>query len=119
MSIIQMRGRERENMCVLNYIFASAHKHCEYTNSSAYTLLVKCEDDIEDDIDYGCFTILSRVYITLICTLSLWSVERRAFLDPPISFPQIWVKRLPDNSKLRIYVTQLVRGKYVLKRRSA
>jgi Sin3 histone deacetylase corepressor complex component SDS3 len=32
---------------------------------------------------------------------------------------EIWVKRLPDNSKLRIYVTQLVRGKYVLKRRSA
>ena len=36
-----------------------------------------------------------------------------------LSLPQIWVKRLPDNSKLRIYVTQLVRGKYVLKRRSA
>lgn len=36
-----------------------------------------------------------------------------------IAQSEIWVKRLPDNSKLRIYVTQLVRGKYVLKRRSA
>lgn len=36
-----------------------------------------------------------------------------------ISQNEIWVKRLPDNSKLRIYVTQLTKGKYVLKRRSA
>lgn len=36
-----------------------------------------------------------------------------------ISQSEIWVKRLPDNSKLRIYLTQLTRGKYVLKRRSA
>lgn len=36
-----------------------------------------------------------------------------------ISQSEIWVKRLPDNSKLRIYLTHLTRGKYVLKRRSA
>ena len=45
--------------------------------------------------------------------------EMGLVIDLFLSLLQIWVKRLPDNSKLRIYVTQLVRGKYVLKRRSA
>ncbi|KAL5477171.1 hypothetical protein EMCRGX_G023924 [Ephydatia muelleri] len=36
-----------------------------------------------------------------------------------ISQNEIWVKRLPDNSKLRIYMSQLAKGKYVLRRRSA
>lgn len=36
-----------------------------------------------------------------------------------ISQSEIWVKRSPDNSKLRIYLSHLTRGKYILKRRSS
>lgn len=36
-----------------------------------------------------------------------------------ISQSEIWVKRSPDNSKLRIYLSHLTRGKYILKRRTA
>lgn len=36
-----------------------------------------------------------------------------------ISQSEIWVKRSPDSSKLRIYLSHLTRGKYILKRRSS
>ncbi|XP_065889685.1 sin3 histone deacetylase corepressor complex component SDS3-like [Dysidea avara] len=32
---------------------------------------------------------------------------------------EVWIKRLPDNYKLKVYLSQLVKGKYTMKRRSA
>ena len=54
-----------------------------------------------------------------VCILRYMYMFMQCKIQSKLSHFQIWVKRLPDNSKLRIYLTHLTRGKYVLKRRSA
>lgn len=50
------------------------------------------------------------------------NVVVRSFIDLltkiSIFFPQIWVKKLNDNNKVKIHTTQLARGKIAIKRRA-
>jgi len=46
------------------------------------------------------------------------SGEKFAALISAIGTEAIWVRRTSDSSKIRIYLTQLTKGKYVLKRRT-
>ena len=39
--------------------------------------------------------------------------------SPLLPSPQIWIACLPDHSKLRVNLSHLKTGKYILKRRSA
>lgn len=38
---------------------------------------------------------------------------------PPLLSPQIWVRKTSDSTKMRIYLGQLQRGLFVIRRRSA
>lgn len=38
---------------------------------------------------------------------------------PPLVSPQIWVRKTSDSTKMRIYLGQLQRGLFVIRRRSA
>ena len=46
------------------------------------------------------------------------SGEKFPALISAIGTEAIWVRRTSDSSKIRIYLTQLTKGKYVLKRRT-
>lgn len=64
-----------------------------------------------------------RVHLSLCCLLRVFPFSPLIHLPPPFFFAlpllQIWVRKTSDSTKMRIYLGQLQRGVFVIRRRSA
>lgn len=86
-------------------------------------------ESVEHGQECGVITTISLNEVsscatTLLCVRVCAPVEYQVFLSnsaspPPPLHTQIWIACLPDHSKLRVNLSHLKTGKYILKRRSA